>query len=81
MALVGVFSLVAGCSSGGGSGGGGSKDAAPPPSITPATGTQQVAPDQPVVVKAAKGRLTDVSVADAKGRKADGQLSPDGSSW
>ncbi|WP_026410902.1 L,D-transpeptidase [Actinomadura oligospora] len=81
VALVGVFSLVAGCSSGGGSGGGGSKDAAPPPSITPANGTQQVAPDQPVVVKAAKGRLTDVSVADAKGRKADGKLSPDGRSW
>ncbi|RMI42962.1 hypothetical protein EBO15_17840 [Actinomadura harenae] len=82
VALVAASSLVASCSSGGGGGGGGGgAAAAPPPTIAPANGTQQVAPDQPVVVKAAKGKLTDVTVADAKGRKAEGKLSPDGKSW
>ncbi|WP_235834352.1 L,D-transpeptidase [Actinomadura logoneensis] len=32
-------------------------------------------------MKATKGKLTDVSVADAKGRKAEGTLSPDGRTW
>ncbi|MEV5574238.1 Ig-like domain-containing protein [Spirillospora sp. NPDC052269] len=80
-ALAAALTLVAGCSSGGGSGGGGSKAAAPPPTISPANGTQQVAPDQPVVVKAATSRLTDVTLVDAKGRRTEGRLSPDGKSW
>ncbi|MCP2341255.1 L,D-transpeptidase [Actinomadura rupiterrae] len=81
--LVAALALVAGCSSGGGGGkgDGGHKGAAPPPTITPANGTQQVAPEQPVQVKATAGRLSDVTVTDAKGHKAEGKLSPDGRSW
>ncbi len=84
-AITGLVVLgVTGCSSGDGGGGkggdGGKKDAAPP-AITPANGTQQVAPDQPVTVKSAKGRLTEVTVTDAKGGKAEGKLADDGSSW
>ncbi|POM22326.1 putative L,D-transpeptidase LppS precursor [Actinomadura rubteroloni] len=75
---------AAGCSSGGGGGtsGGAVKAAeAPPPAITPANGTQQVQPDQPVTVQAKAGRLTEVTVADAKGGKAAGTLAADGKTW
>ncbi|MFI0446256.1 Ig-like domain-containing protein [Actinomadura sp. 6N118] len=88
-AMLAVAVAAAGCSSGGkddggksgGNGGGGGKSDAAKLAITPATGTKQVAPDQPVTVKADKGKLTEVTVADAKGRKADGALAPDGLSW
>ncbi|WP_157407993.1 L,D-transpeptidase [Actinomadura atramentaria] len=79
----GVVLGAAGCSSGGDGAGGGSAKAAeaPPPEIVPATGTQGVAPDQPVTVRAKSGRLTEVTVADAKGDKAAGALSADGRTW
>ncbi|MQY08533.1 L,D-transpeptidase [Actinomadura macrotermitis] len=85
-ALTGVVLIgAAGCSGGGSGGGGGDtggKDGkAAPPVITPANGTKDVAPDQPVTVKAGKGKLTEVTVADAKGNKAAGALAPDRSSW
>ncbi|MFG2001215.1 Ig-like domain-containing protein [Spirillospora sp. NPDC048911] len=86
-AMLAVAVAAAGCSSGGdgdgggkgGGGGGGKSDAKL--AITPATGTKQVAPDQPVTVKADKGKLTEVTVADAKGHKAEGALAADGLSW
>ncbi|MEU5880672.1 Ig-like domain-containing protein [Spirillospora sp. NPDC047279] len=68
-----------GGTSGGDSGGG--KAPAVNLAITPATGAKQVAPDQPVTVKADKGKLTEVTLADAKGRKAAGRLAADGLSW
>nr|WP_202421199.1 Ig-like domain-containing protein [Actinomadura rayongensis] len=75
---------AAGCSSGdgGGTSGGAVKAAeAPPPAITPANGTQQVQPDQPVTVQAKAGRLTEVTVTDAKGGRAAGTLAADGKTW
>jgi lipoprotein-anchoring transpeptidase ErfK/SrfK len=76
--------LIGGCSSGGdggGEGGGKGEDAPPKVAIAPANGTRGVAPDQPVVVKVDKGKLSSVTLADSKGRKAQGKLAPDGTSW
>jgi lipoprotein-anchoring transpeptidase ErfK/SrfK len=86
-AIIGALAIsVAGCSSGGGgdkggagSGGGKGEDAVKL-AITPATGAQRVAPDQPVTVKADNGKLTGVTVA-YKGGKAEGKLAADGKSW
>ncbi|WP_395106350.1 Ig-like domain-containing protein [Actinomadura sp. SCN-SB] len=74
---------VAGCSSGdGGTPGGKEAEAAPPElAITPANGAKGVAPDQPVVVKVDKGKLAGVTLADGKGREAEGKLAADGTSW
>ncbi|MGI5169313.1 Ig-like domain-containing protein [Spirillospora sp. CA-253888] len=86
-AITGLVVLgVAGCSSGGDGGGGGKGDGggeakAAPPAITPANGAKQVAPDQPVTVKSAKGKLGEVTVTDAKGGKAEGKLAADGTTW
>ncbi|MFC9976466.1 Ig-like domain-containing protein [Spirillospora sp. NPDC127200] len=84
-AITGLVVLgVAGCSSGGDGGGkgdGGGEDRAAPPAITPANGAEQVAPDQPVTVKSAKGKLSEVTVTDAKGGKAEGRLTADGTTW
>ncbi|WP_329520437.1 L,D-transpeptidase [Spirillospora sp. NBC_01491] len=79
-----VVATAAGCSSGGGDGGGsggGGKAAPAKLTLSPATGTQRVAPDQPVTVKADQGRLGAVTLADAKGRKVEGRLAADGRSW
>ncbi|GAA3977672.1 Ig-like domain-containing protein [Actinomadura viridis] len=79
-----VVVLAAGCSSGGGKGGGpgGGDGPAGTVAISPANGAREVAPDQPVTVKAEKGgRLTAVTVADARGREAEGRLAGDGLSW
>jgi lipoprotein-anchoring transpeptidase ErfK/SrfK len=76
--------LIGGCSSGGdggGEGGGKGEDAPPKLAIAPANGTRGVAPDQPVVVKVDKGKLSSVTLADSKGRKAQGKLAPDATSW
>ena len=74
--------LVAGCSSGDGGGGiGGGEDAPPKVAIAPANGARGVAPDQPVTVKVDKGKLASVTLADNKGRKAQGKLASDGTSW
>ncbi|GAA2452522.1 Ig-like domain-containing protein [Actinomadura vinacea] len=75
-----VVLAAAGCSSGGGGSGGDDAPAAKA-AISPANGTRDVAPDQPVVVKADKGRLTAVTVADPKGRKAQGGLAADRLTW
>ncbi|MEU6753382.1 Ig-like domain-containing protein [Spirillospora sp. NPDC046719] len=86
-AIIGALAIsVAGCSSGGGgdkgggAGGGKAEDAAKL-AITPATGAKQVAPDQPVLVKADKGKLTSVTLTYGKNEKAAGTLAPDGKSW
>lgn len=77
---------VAGCSSGGdggsggGDGGGDAKEVAL--TITPATGAKDVAPEKPVTVTAANGKLTDVTLTyGKKNTKAEGELAPDGTSW
>ncbi|MFI0356504.1 Ig-like domain-containing protein [Actinomadura sp. 9N407] len=76
-----VLLLAAGCSSGGDGGPGGGDGPAGKLAITPANGTREVAPDQPVTVKAEDGKLAGVTVADPKGRKAEGKLAADGLSW
>ncbi|MGP4028522.1 L,D-transpeptidase [Actinomadura sp. 3N407] len=87
-AIIGAAVIaVAGCSSGGdgdgGEGGGGGKAADPVKlSITPPTGTKQVAPDKPVVVRAENGKLTNVTLTHGqKDEKAEGKLAADGTSW
>ncbi|MFI9845797.1 Ig-like domain-containing protein [Nonomuraea sp. NPDC051941] len=77
--------LAAGCTSGGGSGGGPgapgtSQEQGPVAklSITPANGTKKVAPDTGVSVKATDGKVTKLTVADAKGREVRGTLGADG---
>ncbi|MFI7125108.1 Ig-like domain-containing protein [Nonomuraea sp. NPDC050153] len=87
--LFGTFTaallIAAGCSSGGGAGGGPgapAKSQEPGPvaklAITPADGTKKVAPDAGVAVKATDGKLTKLTVADAKGREVRGTLGADG---
>ncbi|GAA4227234.1 Ig-like domain-containing protein [Actinomadura meridiana] len=80
--------LAAGCSSGGdddggkGGGGGAKAEDVVKLAITPATGTQQVAPDKPVTVTADNGKLTSVTLTFGKKKtKADGKLAADGLSW
>ncbi|QYC39951.1 Putative L,D-transpeptidase LppS precursor [Nonomuraea coxensis DSM 45129] len=81
--------LAAACTSGGGAGGdggtrpgGAGTPAEQSPvaglSITPADGATKVPPDTGVGVKVARGELTGVSVADAKGRQVRGTLAADG---
>ncbi|WP_242614479.1 L,D-transpeptidase [Actinomadura roseirufa] len=88
--IAAVAIAAAGCSSGGGKdadGGegpgkeGGKAEDAARLAITPATGTSQVAPDQPVTVKADHGKLTGVTLTYGKNLKAEGTLAPDGGSW
>ena len=55
----------------------------PPADITiePAAASTQVRPDAPVKVNVSNGRITNVVVADAKGRWIPGTRSPDGTIW
>ncbi|HEY8480013.1 MAG TPA: Ig-like domain-containing protein [Spirillospora sp.] len=91
-AIIGAAVLaVAGCSSGGdgdggggsgGGAGGGKRAEAVRLSITPASGAKDVAPDKPVTVTAAGGRLTKVALTyGKKKRRAEGRLAEDGRSW
>ncbi|MEW9548192.1 Ig-like domain-containing protein [Nonomuraea sp. NPDC050783] len=86
-ALMTTGLLAAGCSSGGGTAPPGGPGGADTParrepaaklSITPADGTEKVPPDTGVGVRADGGKVTGVSVADAKGRAVDGALGSDG---
>jgi lipoprotein-anchoring transpeptidase ErfK/SrfK len=76
--------LTAGCSSGGGSGGPGQpaqqqeKGPVAKLAITPADGTKKVAPDTGVSVKVTEGKVTKMTVADAKGREVAGGVAADG---
>lgn len=47
----------------------------------PQIGLRNVDPDQPIVVKAAIGRLTHVSVIGPKGKPVEGSLDPTGTTW
>ena len=82
-ALVGAAVLAASACSKGGDGGGPDGGDAPAAkiAITPVNGSRDVAPDRPVVVSTDRGRLAAVTVADAKGRRAEGRLAADGRSW
>ncbi|WP_327069012.1 Ig-like domain-containing protein [Kitasatospora sp. NBC_01250] len=82
----------AGGSGGGGAAAGGSSSAAPSAAsspklsaaqltVTPADGTQDVAPTGAVKVAVANGKLTQVSVADKDGNAVQGSISADGLSW
>ncbi|MET8991661.1 Ig-like domain-containing protein [Nonomuraea wenchangensis] len=79
--LAAALLLTAGCTSDGGNGGAGTPAERGPVAelaITPADGTTKVPPDTGVGVKVAQGKLTGVSVADAKGRHVRGTLAADG---
>jgi lipoprotein-anchoring transpeptidase ErfK/SrfK len=83
IAAISLVTLVAGgCSSGGdASKGGGGNAKAAQLTISPANGTPKVAPNVPVTVKVAGGKLSRVTVTPAKGRPAAGVLAADGLSW
>ncbi|MGW4402343.1 Ig-like domain-containing protein [Amycolatopsis nivea] len=81
--------LLSACSSGdGGSDAGtpgapgGSSQTATPASVSiePANASG-ISPSTPIVVKAANGKLTDVTVTSAKGKAVAGEFSPDKLSW
>ncbi|MFD9896452.1 Ig-like domain-containing protein [Amycolatopsis sp. NPDC059027] len=84
-AILSAALMLSSCSGGTGGPGDGSPAQSPESpvsvSIEPAGGTG-VNPTTPIVVKAANGRLTDVTVTNAvKGTTVSGQLSADGLSW
>jgi lipoprotein-anchoring transpeptidase ErfK/SrfK len=69
-------------SSGQSDGGNAATVAAASVSITPASGSKDVNPATPVVVKATNGKLTSVTVTNtAKGTKVAGSISADGGTW
>ncbi|MFI7633029.1 Ig-like domain-containing protein [Nonomuraea sp. NPDC049400] len=73
--------LAAGCSSGGSSGPAAKPQEQGPVaklSITPADGTKKVAPDTGIGVKVTDGKVTKVTVADARGREVSGSAGADG---
>ncbi|MEU1001247.1 Ig-like domain-containing protein [Streptomyces tibetensis] len=49
--------------------------------ITPKDGAKSVDTSGALKVSATKGKLTEVEVKDAEGRKVDGEISGDGASW
>ena len=49
--------------------------------ITPKDGAKSVDTSGALKVTAQKGKLTEVEVKDAKGKKVDGEISGDGASW
>ncbi|MFC4113228.1 L,D-transpeptidase [Nonomuraea zeae] len=82
-ALTAALILGAGCSSGGTSGPGEparQQEQGPVAklAITPADGTKKVTPDTGVSVKVTDGKVTELKVADAKGREVRGSLAADG---
>ncbi|WP_261987575.1 Ig-like domain-containing protein [Actinomadura sp. HBU206391] len=79
MTLAVAAVMAVGCSSGQGVLGG--KKSPAVLAFTPANGAQKVAPDAGTVVKVSGGKLTQVTVADAKGRKIEGSLASDAHSW
>ncbi len=86
--VCGVLLLATACSSGSDSGGGKNGGAAAKPpapkavvNISPKDGAGSVDTKDALKVTAAGGRLTDVTVADAKGHSVDGSLAKDGASW
>ncbi|MFJ5999066.1 Ig-like domain-containing protein [Streptomyces sp. NPDC092370] len=93
--ILGMLLLaVTACGGGGtgsGSGGGdtGGKDSGAAQSgqseavvrITPEDGAKAVDTSGALKVTAAKGKLTEVEVKDAEGRKVDGEISEDGAGW
>jgi lipoprotein-anchoring transpeptidase ErfK/SrfK len=83
IAAISLVALVAGgCSSGDDTRrGGGAAAKAAQLTISPANGTRKVAPNLPVTVKVAGGKLSRVTVTPAKGRPAAGVLAADGLSW
>ncbi|WTW94509.1 Ig-like domain-containing protein [Streptomycetaceae bacterium NBC_01309] len=64
-------------------GGGKNKGAAPPAAlaIAPADGAKSVETDGALTVDATNGKVTSVTVADAKGKAVEGKTSADGAKW
>ncbi|NKQ57573.1 L,D-transpeptidase [Amycolatopsis sp. K13G38] len=49
--------------------------------LTPAPGTKDVAPGEPVAVAVHDGKVTEVTLTGADGTQVAGQVKPDGSGW
>ncbi|HWN26169.1 MAG TPA: Ig-like domain-containing protein, partial [Actinomycetospora sp.] len=83
MVVLALLALVAGCSTGPW----GSSADGPPPvppvalAASVAPGAVDVAPAEPLVVSAAGGRLTSVTVTPAGGAALAGTLDPSGTRW
>jgi lipoprotein-anchoring transpeptidase ErfK/SrfK len=79
-----AFITSAGCGGGGSSAGGNlakkGEAAAAQVLITPASGTDRVRPDDPVVVRASGGHLADV-VLDSGGNRIEGEFNRDHTRW
>lgn len=77
--------VVAGCSGGGGPGGGGpgnAADGAPAKlTITPANNAKKIAPDKPVRVSVAHGKVGQVKVTDDDGHAVTGKAGAGGTTW
>ncbi|CAM5725344.1 Lipoprotein OS=Streptomyces fumanus OX=67302 GN=GCM10018772_54300 PE=4 SV=1 [Streptomyces fumanus] len=87
--LLAVTACGGGGSDSGGSGKGGDKDATAARSkqseavvtIAPENGAKSVDTSGALKIAAAKGKLTEVEVKDAKGQRVDGKISGDGATW
>ncbi|MEU9557812.1 L,D-transpeptidase [Streptomyces fumanus] len=87
--LLAVTACGGGGSDSGGSGKGGGKDATAAQSkqseavvtIAPENGAKSVDTSGALKIAAAKGKLTEVEVKDAKGQRVDGKISGDGATW
>ncbi|NJP96125.1 L,D-transpeptidase family protein [Nonomuraea sp. FMUSA5-5] len=76
-----VLLVTAGCASGGGTGAPPQESRPLPPpglTITPVDGAKKVPPDTGIGVRVTGGKVTALSVADAKGREVSGVLAADG---
>ncbi|MFI9270338.1 Ig-like domain-containing protein [Kitasatospora sp. NPDC052896] len=89
LALGGTLLLTTACNGGGGTARSGqaggdaaaAKTSAAVVDIEPKNGSQDVAPDAPLKVSVASGKLTQVSVTDRSGAPVAGTLAADGQSW
>ncbi|MGR6918287.1 L,D-transpeptidase [[Actinomadura] parvosata] len=76
-----VLLVTAGCASGGGTGAPPQESRPLPPpglTITPVDGAKKVPPDTGIGVRVTGGKVTALSVADAKGREVSGTMAADG---
>jgi lipoprotein-anchoring transpeptidase ErfK/SrfK len=79
--LTAAVLLISGCTSGGGTSAPGKPVEQGPVAklaFTPADGTKKVSPDSGISVKVTDGKVTKLTVADAKGRQVRGSVAADG---
>lgn len=82
--ILGLSALLAACGGGASGSSGASAPTGPPApkiTVTPSNGSAAVRPDTVVTVKAASGRLGQVTVTTPDGRQVAGMMAKDGSEW